>query len=132
MSESALADFVAGLEPRFAPMVTELDRAIREAAPELESRISYQMLTYTLGKDRRAWVCAIGATKKTVALRFLYGMYLADPGKLLRPGTSTLSTIDYAAPEQLDADVVAAYVRDAVEGHAGFKIRDQEARQARG
>jgi hypothetical protein len=116
-------EFLAGIDARFAPIVVELDQAIREAAPELESRISYGMLTYTLLKDRRAWVCAIGTTKKAICLRFLFGTYLSDPGKLLRPGTSTLSTIDYTSPEQVDAEVVAEYVREAVAHHAEFKAR---------
>lgn len=123
MTEPARDDFIGGIEERFAPMVVEIDRAIRQAAPELESRISYGMLTYTLGKDRRAWVCAIGTTKKAVCLRFLYGTYLGDPGKLLRPGTSTLSTIDYTSLDQVDAAVVGGYVREAVAHHAEFKAR---------
>ncbi len=123
MTGSARDNFLASIDPRFAPMVAEIDQAIRAAAPELESRVSYGMLTYTLGKDRRAWVCAIGTTKKAVCLRFLYGAYLGDPGKLLRPGTSTLSTIDYTSPEQVDAGVVAEYVREAVAHHAEFKAR---------
>lgn len=104
-------------------MVVELDRAVRAAAPELECRISYGMLTFTLGKDRRAWICAIGTTKNAVCLRFLYGTYLSDPEKLLRPGTSTLSTIDYTSLEQVDAAVVADYVKEAVAHHAEFKAR---------
>lgn len=123
MTETARDDFIAGIEGRFAPIVAALDRAVRDAAPQLESRISYRMLTYTLGKDRRAWVCAIGTTKSAVCLRFLFGTFLSDPGKLLRPGTSTLSTIDYAALEQVDAAVVAEYVTEAVAHHAEFKAR---------
>ena len=123
MSDLARDEFLAGIDARFAPMVVEIERAIRQAAPELESRISYGMLTYTLGKDRRAWVGAIGTTKKAVCLRFLYGTYLSDPAKLLRPGTSTLSTIDYTSLESVDAGVVAAYVREAVAHHAEFKAR---------
>ncbi len=123
MSDPARDDLIARVEKRFAPIAVEIDRAIRQAAPELESRISYGMLTYILGKDRRAWVCAIGTTKNAVCLRFLYGTYLSDPGKLLRPGTSTLSTIDYTLLAQVDAGVVAAYVREAVAHHAEFKAR---------
>lgn len=123
MTDPARDEFLSGIEERFAPIVVEIDRAIRQAAPELESRISYGMLTYTLGKDRRAWVCAIGTTKKAVCLRFLYGTYLSDPGKLLRPGTSTLSTIDYTTLDQVEAAVVAEYVAEAVAHHAEFKAR---------
>lgn len=123
MNREPRDEFLAGIDGRFAPIVIEIDRAVRGAAPELASRISYRMLTYTLGKDRRSWVCAVGTTKNAVCLRFLYGTYLSDAAKLLRPGTSTLSTIDYTALEQVDARVVAAYVGEAVAHHAEFKAR---------
>jgi hypothetical protein len=123
VTEPARDEFLSGIEERLAPIVVEIAGAIRAAAPELESRVSYGMLTYTLGKNRRAWVCAIGTTKKAVCLRFLYGTYLRDPGKLLRPGTSTLSTIDYTSLDQVDTKVVGEYVTEAAAHHAEFKVR---------
>jgi hypothetical protein len=92
----------------------QLDAAIRAAAPELESAIKYRLLSYTVERDWRHWVCAVNATKSAVCLRFLWGVLLDDPLGVLRPGTSTLMTWDLPRGADVDAAAVGSYVRNAL------------------
>ena len=126
MADSARDSYIAALDPAFAPAVLALDRAIVAVRPGFEARFSYGILLYALGGDFRHWVCAIdcgrpGAAKRTVRVRFLYGVLLDDPRGVLRAGTSTLKTIDFASPEDIDVDVVTDYVIDAVSRLDEFK-----------
>jgi hypothetical protein len=98
----------------------QLDDAIRAAAPELESAIKYRLLSYTVERDWRHWVCAVNATKSAVCLRFLWGVLLDDPLAVLRPGTSTLMTWDLPRGADVDPDAVGRYVREALEKREHF------------
>jgi len=92
----------------------QLDDAIRQAGPELSVAIKYRLLSYTLDRDWRHWVCAVNATKSAVCLRFLWGVLLDDPLGVLRPGTSTLMTWDFPRGAEIDAAAVGSYVRNAL------------------
>jgi hypothetical protein len=119
---SARDTYVLGIDARFAPLVLELDRLVLDAGPDLEPAIKYQMLMYALEGDYRAWVCAIDAHPRTaVGLRFLYGALLDDPGGVLRPGTSSLRTLDVASLAEIDAGLVGRFVREAVARHEELK-----------
>jgi hypothetical protein len=104
----ALSDEAAGR------MFVQLDAVIREAAPELEVAIKYRLLSYTVERDWRHWVCAVNATKSAVCLRFLWGVLLDDPLGVLRKGSSTLMTWDIPRGDTIDTAAVASYVRDAL------------------
>jgi len=106
--------------------IVGLDSAIRAAAPELESAIKYRLLSYTVERDWRHWVCAVNATKSAVCLRFLWGVLLDDPLGVLRPGTSTLMTWDMPRGADVDADAVGRYVRDALDKRDHFLANDKE------
>jgi hypothetical protein len=121
MSEVIRTHYLETVDPRFASMVARLDEAVRAAAPALAPRISYGLLMYGLNGDYRNWVCAIGTTKKVVTLRFLWGNLLEDKAGLLRPGSTTIGNLDYAAMEQIDVTMVEMYVREAAEKYADFK-----------
>lgn len=129
MTQSARDAYIAGIDPRFGPLVLALDRAILAARPDLDVKISYRMLMYTLRAGWRHWVCAIDARKDRVCLRFLYGAYLSDPARVLRSGSSHLSTIDYAGIDQVDESVVTAYVAEAVSRYDEFVAREREVPQ---
>ena len=89
MTSDALAEYLASLDGDSAPVLTALDAAILDAYPDFDVAVKYRMLMYTLGRDWRNWVCAIGAAKNGgAALRFLYGVILDDPRGVLRAGTS--------------------------------------------
>jgi hypothetical protein len=121
MSDSKLDTYLATIDARWHAMVVALDTAVREAAPELKPDIRYNIFMYGLNGDYRAWVCAISPTTKVVCLRFLAGSTMSDPKHLLRPGTSTLSTIDFKTIEEIDAQMVGEYVREAVAIYPAFK-----------
>lgn len=121
MGVSARDTYLEGIDPRFGPVVLELDRLVMGARPDLEPAIKYRILMYALKGDYRAWVCAIDVQKKAVCLRFLFGALLDDPRGVLRPGTSSLRTLDVASLEAIDAGLVDAFVREAVSRHEELK-----------
>lgn len=124
MSESARQVYISGVDPARVPIVEALDRAIGAigaAGAGFDVAVKYRILMYAINGDWRHWVVSIDAhPKRGVALRFLNGTKLEDPGRLLRPGTSTLMTLDFASLDAVDADLVTAYVRDAVAKHPAF------------
>ena len=117
MSESDLETFVRGVRPDAVPIVRALADAVGAADPKLARWIAYRMLLYGPEAHRREWTCAIGVSTKAVNLRFLHGTSMADPAGLMRPGTSTLKTIDYRTPDEVDPAIVTAYVREALSLH---------------
>ena len=126
--------FVAGIDRRFVPLVLALDRSVLAARADLDTRITYKMLTYALAGDFCHWICAMGVTKKAVCLQFLFGVLLDDPRGVLRAGTSILRTIDFASVEEVDAQLVADYVNEALSRLDYFKAnwRDRRGRPDRG
>jgi hypothetical protein len=119
VSDTALDAYLERVEPRFVPIVRALAAAIEAAAPELLAWSSYGMLLHGREAHRREWVCAVGTSSKAVNLRFLRGDLLSDPAGVLRAGSSTLKTIDYRTLEDVDADLVRSYVREATDKEAG-------------
>lgn len=128
---SARESYLAGIDARFVPIVEALDSAIMRACADFDVAIKYRMLTYTLGQDYRHWICAIGVTKKTVCLRFLYGVMLDDPRGVLRAGTSILKTLDVASLEEVDAQLVTDYVTEAVGKYEEFKAEARKRQKAK-
>ena len=126
MRSVALEAYLKAVEPRARPLVVDLDDAIREAQPDLDVAIKYGLLMYALRGDWRTWVCAIGAGNSGVALRFLYGVLLADPKHVLRAGSSVLMTWDFALIDAVDPAAIGAYVVDAVAHHDEYKANAPE------
>lgn len=121
---SARDTYLEGVDRRRAPLVRELDRLVMGACPDLVAAVKYRILMYALKGDYRSWVCAIDAhPRKAVGLRFLYGALLDDKRGLLRPGTSSLSTLDVAVLEEIDDGLVTGFVREAVVRHEELKSR---------
>ncbi len=119
MNQSARDAYLATIDPGRVPLVRELDCLVTSAGPSLEVAVKYRMLTYTLLGKYHAWVVAIDAHPKgAVALRFLFGALLDTPRGLLRPGSSSLSTLDIASLEEVDAELVARLVAEATSRHA--------------
>lgn len=131
MTPSALDTYLAGIDQRWAPLVLALDRAIRDARPDLDSRIYYRMLTYAHPGDFQRWICAIDAREKVVCLRFLFGSLLDAPAGLFRAGSTTMRTIDYTSLDQIDAQLVAGLVTQAVARLADYTARHPPARRAK-
>lgn len=121
MRSAALEAYLKGVEPRARPLVVDLDDAIREAQPDLDVAIKYGLLMYALRGDWRTWVCAIGAGTSGVALRFLYGVLLADPKHVLRAGSSVLMTWDFSLIDAVDSAAVGSYVTEAVDRYDEYR-----------
>ena len=121
MRSAALEAYLKGVEPRARLLVVDLDDAIREAQPDLDVAIKYGLLMYALRGDWRTWVCAIGAGTSGVALRFLYGVLLADPKHVLRAGSSVLMTWDFALIDAVDSAAVGSYVREATDRYDEYR-----------
>jgi hypothetical protein len=126
VSSPALQTYLAGIDPRAAPLVIALDEAIRTAHPDFDVAIKYRILMYALRGDWRTWVCAIDATKKGVCLRFLYGVLLDDPRRVLRSGSSVLKTWDMGFNDVVDPTAVGAYVTEAVARYGEYKANAQK------
>ena len=109
-----LEEYLSIYDAEAGRVFVALDAAIRRAAPELDSAIKYRLLSYTVDRDWRHWVCAVNATKSAVCLRFLWGVLLDDPIGVLRPGTSTLMTWDIPRGSDINAESVGRYVREAL------------------
>jgi hypothetical protein len=123
---SPLETYLAGVNPDRAPLVTALHAAILGAHPDLEVAVKYRMLMFALRGDWRHWVCAIDAhPKKGVALRFLFGVLLADPRRVLRPGSSVLMTWDFGTGDAVDP-AVGAYVAEAVARYPEYRANARE------
>jgi hypothetical protein len=121
-----LEEFLADQDPAARSVVIALDRAVRSATEGFDVAIKYHMLMYTFNVDWRTWVCAIGTSKSSVALRFLYGVMLDDPKKVLRAGTSVLMTWDFAFGDEVDERGVRTYVREAVARYDEYRADADE------
>ncbi|MGH3332339.1 MAG: DUF1801 domain-containing protein [Nocardioidaceae bacterium] len=130
MTTSALDEYLAGVDAAAAPGLTALDRAIRGAHPDFDVAIKYKILMYAIESDWRHWVCAINTTRKGVCIRFLYGVMLDDPRGVLRAGTSTLMTWDFAQDDTIDPTAVGAYVSEAVAKYPDYKTNAREVAEA--
>jgi len=118
---AALETYLGGVDPAATPLVLALDGVIREAHPDFDVAVKYQILMYALHGDWRTWVRAIDGSRKGVGLRFLYGVLLDDPLRVLRAGSSVLKTWDFAFDQVVDRAAVGAYVREAVARYDEYK-----------
>jgi len=126
LAESPLEEYLAGVDPKAAPLVVALDEAVRDAYPEFTVAIKYKILMYAIAADWRTWVCAIDATRKGVSLRFLYGVLLDDPRHVLRAGSSVLKTWDFGFDDVVDRAAIGAYVAEAVTRYPEYKASAKE------
>lgn len=134
MTGASLDAYLGPLAPPAREMIVTLDSAIRSTGAPFDVAIKYGLLMYTLEGAWRRWVVALDARKNSVSVRFLYGVLLDDPLGVLRPGSSVLMTWDFALGAAIDAEAVAAYVREAVGKHPFYVANEKrilaEAREA--
>ncbi len=130
MTTSALDSYLAGVDAAAAPTLTALDSAIQMAHPHFDVAVKYRILMYAVQADWRHWVCAINATTGGVCLRFLYGVMMEDPRAVLRAGTSTLMTWDFAHGATVDATAVGAYVSEAVARYPDYLANARDVTEA--
>ena len=121
MDRSALETYLLGIDKSAIRLVVALDEAVRDAHATFNIAIKYKILMYALRGDFRTWVCAIDAKRNSVALRFLYGVLLDDPRRVLRAGTSVLKTWDFGLDDVIDPVAVGVYVAEAVARYDKYK-----------
>ena len=115
-------EFVQGLTPEFAEIVTCLVEVIDHSPVKLDAAIKWRQLTFALQGDFHHWICAISVTKKSVGLVFHYGGLLSDTGGIFRSGESKfLRKIEYHTIADVDSAVVLDFIRQALEKHQYFK-----------
>ena len=121
--EAYLAEIDArgNIDTRAARIVRALDHVIVNTRRDFDTAIKYKILMYALHGDWRTWVCAIDVTRKGVSLRFLYGVLLDDPLRVLRAGSSVLKTWDFRLDDAVDPAAVGAYVAEAIARYDAFK-----------
>ena len=118
MSDDVLVnEYLATVRPDAHDTVRALAAAVDAAGVDFDCKVTYRMLVYTFGQRWHQWVVAIGVSKSSVNLRFLFGTELDDPAGILRAGTSTASQADFTAAADVDPELVTAYVREAVDRH---------------
>jgi hypothetical protein len=117
---TALDGYLSAKDPAWEQLARELDRLIMAAGPELWSRVSYGMVLYSLGTDKARWVVGIDVRATSVVVRFLWGVLLSDPAKVLRGGTSTLMNLDLASADDLDPALLTDLVRQAIARYPEF------------
>ena len=114
MASTPRETYLENVDRHLAPLVRALDRAIVGRRADLQVAIRYRMLMYSHEGDFTYWICAIDARKQTVCLRFLQGSRLVAPPGTLRPGSTTMGTIDFRSLEQVDTRLIADLVSQAV------------------
>ena len=117
MPETPLEAYLPTVREDAREAVRALAEAVDDAGIDLDCKVTYQMLVYTFEQRWHQWVVAIGVSKAKVNLRFLHATDLDDPAGILRLGTSTAGQADFATADELDLELVTAYVREAAEKH---------------
>lgn len=117
MARTVLEDYLETVRPDARDTVRALAAAVAAAGADFDVKVTYRMLVYTFDARWHRWVVAIGVSRSVVNLRFLFGDRLDDPAGILRAGTSTASTADFASADEVDPALVTAYVREAVSKH---------------
>ena len=130
MTNPALDEYLASIEPSRRDDVIALNAAIVSAYPTFDVAIKYRLLTYALDSDWRTWVCAIDARPKGITVRFLYGVLLEDPLGVLRKGSSVLCNWDLPTDVPIDLDAVSDYAREAAVKKADYVERQVEIQEA--
>ncbi len=117
MTDSSLEAYLQEVRPDAHDTVRALNAAIVAPGGELDCKIAWKMLVFTREVRWRQWPVAIGVSKSVVNLRFLRAELLDDPAGILRPGSSTAASVDYAAVGEVDAATITTDVREAMAKH---------------
>ena len=115
MTETPLEAYLPTVREDARDTVRILAAAVQAAGIDFDCKVTYRMLVYTFGQRWHEWVVAIGVSKSSVNLRFLFGIQLDDPAGILRAGSTTAAQADFTSAAEVDAELVTAYVREAVE-----------------
>jgi hypothetical protein len=122
MSSDFLNNFLGSVDPAIAPLVGALDAAISESGAGLDRAVKWKQLVYAKDHDFHHWICAVAPSRKKVSLRFHFGGLMSDSDEVFRAATGKfLRSIDYVNQADVDGDVVARYVHEALSRFEYFK-----------
>jgi hypothetical protein len=97
--------------PEFREVVECIRQVMRELAPDAQEEIGYGIPVY---KARRIFA-VISPTKKDITLSFSRGAEFEDKYALLGGVGKVSKFIKYKRVDEIDKDVLAYYVRQALE-----------------
>ena len=115
MHERAIVDqHLPDLDARWRATVERLVALILAELPHADHARKWGQLTFTRNGDWHHWICAISPGKKAVRLTFHKGALLVDPHDAMEGKGRYLRAIPFQGPDEIDPDVVAPIVREAV------------------
>jgi hypothetical protein len=101
------------LDDRSRPIVERLIRVVLDALPDAQHERKWGRLTFTREGDWHHWICAIAPSRKAVKLVIHKGALLADPRGVMEGEGRYVRSIPFRAPDEVEADVIAAILREA-------------------
>jgi hypothetical protein len=112
-TEKILTAYFEEVDARLRPTVERLIDVVVDALPDAEPALKWGRLTFTRNGDWHHWVCAIAPARKAVRLLIHKGALLADPRGVLEGDGRYLRAITFSAPDDVDADLIAPFLREA-------------------
>jgi hypothetical protein len=117
-AERRLAAFVAKFTPQMASRIRAARRKVRALLPTATELVydnyNFFVIGYGPGERPSDAILSLACQAKGIALCFLQGKGLPDPGGLLRGGGSVVRSVRLEEPADLDRPEVRALVRAAV------------------
>jgi hypothetical protein len=105
--------YLPNLDEGRRPTVERLIEVILGELPDAQHERKWGQLTFTREGDWHHWICAVSSTKQAVKLVIHKGALLADPHGAMEGDGRYTRTIRFRAPDEIDADVVGAILREA-------------------
>lgn len=112
-TDGIFAAYFRELDERLRPTVERVIDVVVEVLPDAEYERKWGRLTFTRNGDWHHWLCAIAPGRQTVRLLVHKGALLADPRGVLEGDGRYLRAMAFASPDDVDAAVVAAVLREA-------------------
>jgi hypothetical protein len=113
--ERAIVDqHLPDLDAQWRATVERLVALVLAELPQADHARKWGQLTFTRNGDWHHWICAISPGKKAVRLTFHKGALLVDPHDAMEGRGRYLRAIPFQGPDEIDPDVVAPIIREAV------------------
>jgi uncharacterized protein YdhG (YjbR/CyaY superfamily) len=117
-------EYIAGFPRETQALLEEIRKTIREAAPEAEETISYDMPTFTLGGS---YLIYFAGWKKHIALYPVSGKLLDELGEELSKYKGSKGSVHFPLNKPMPLDLITRIVKIRLQE----KPASQEARRPR-
>jgi hypothetical protein len=113
--------FLAGYAPEIRDLAEQLRGVVRAAVPEAVERvrIGWRIIGYDVPVGRRTrYFAFVGPEPEHVHLGFAYGVWMADPDRILRGAHLDLKKVRYVTfvpGDRTPIDVLVRYTTEAAE-----------------